>query len=361
MKVGIITFHQAINYGAVLQTYALCKALEKLGVQAEIINYRSQKLESDYKLVQTSDGVRAMLRTLFTAPLFPQKQRTFQSFEKQYLPVSAPAYTTAQLQKLASTYDYVITGSDQVWNWQITQQDMRYLLDFVAPEKRISYAASFGRAELPEALRGQYQELLSNYAALSVREVQGQKILRELLGCEAEVTLDPTLLLKQEDWQNLLQHRDEKKYIVIYNVRMAPKLIDMAKKLQRETGLEIINLNPRARAVYGNRVGYCADPADFVYYLLQAEYVLTTSFHGTIFAINCNKRFLVELDNAKDGGVNSRIESILKILGLEQRVVRDYRLEELYAPIDFTNANARLAVERARSRAFLERALMQHE
>ena len=114
MKIGILTFQQAINYGAVLQLYALQKIIQKLGADPEVINYISPKLKNDYKIIRRNDGLRNLLASIFCAKAFCERKRKFKVFEKKYLNLTAKLYSKRDLTKICNEHDYVITGSDQV-------------------------------------------------------------------------------------------------------------------------------------------------------------------------------------------------------------------------------------------------------
>lgn len=359
MKIGILTFQQAINYGAVLQLYALQKIIQKLGTDPEVINYISPKLENDYKIIRRNDGLRNLLASIFCAKAFCERKRRFKVFEKKYLNLTNELYSKRDLSRICNKYDYLITGSDQVWNYTITDADSTYMLDFVEESnKKISYAASFGVAQIPDKLKVWYKNLLQDFKAISVREKQGQAIINSLCNKEVSVVLDPTFLLTKEDWTKLnIGDTKNKKYILVYCLRRSNLLNEFAEKLKAKTGFEIIVLNPRIRNIYDKSSAYSSGPEEFIRLFMNAEYVLTNSFHGTAFSINFNKNFLVDLDINSTVNTNSRLLNILSLLGLEDRIIDNIDIEKMYQDIDYSKVNTILDEERRKSINYLKMSL----
>ena len=359
MKVGILTFQQAINYGAVLQLYALQKTVQKLGIDSEVINYISPKLENDYKIIKYNTGLKNLLANIFCAKALYERKRRFKIFEKKYLNLTDELYYKEDLTRICNEYDYVITGSDQVWNYAITDTDSTYMLNFVEDSnKKISYAASFGVAQIPDELKVWYKNLLQDFKAISVREKHGQKILKEICNRDITVTLDPTLLLDKYEWGNFCYNFKERtKYILVYSLRNSNLLNSMAKNLKIETGYDVIVLNPRVRYMYTKDSRAIVGPEEFVNLFFNAEYVLTDSFHGTAFSINFNKKFLCELNTDKNN-VNSRLESLFDLLNLKNRTIDSLqKLDKIYDNIDYNNINNILNNERRKSLNYLKMSL----
>ncbi len=359
MKIGILTFQKAINYGAVLQLYALQKIVRKLGVDTEVINYISPKLKNDYKIIRRNDGLKNLLASIFCAKAFYERKRRFKVFEKKYFNLTDELYSKGDLSRICNEYDYLITGSDQVWNYTITNTDSTYMLDFVEDSnKKISYAASFGVAQIPDKLKVWYKNLLQDFKAISVREKQGQAIIKSLCNKEVSVVLDPTFLLTKKDWTKLnISDTKNKKYILVYCLRRSNLLNEFAEKLKAKTGFEIIVLNPRIRNIYDKSSAYSSGPKEFIGLFMNAEYVLTNSFHGTAFSINFNKKFLVDLDINSAISTNSRLLNILSLLGLEDRIIDNIDIEKMYQDIDYSKVNTILDEERRKSINYLKMSL----
>lgn len=199
---------------------------------------------------------------------------------------------------------------------------------------------------------------MQDFKAISVREKQGQAIIKSLCNKEVPVVLDPTFLLTKEEWKKLNTcDTKNKKYILVYCLRRSDLLNKMAEKLKIKTGFEIIVLNPRIRNIYDKFSAYNVGPEDFIRLFMNAEYILTNSFHGTAFSINFNKKFLVDLDINSAVSTNSRLLNILSLFGLEDRIVENIDIEKMYRDIDYRKVNKILDEERIKSINYLKKSL----
>ncbi|MEG1442385.1 MAG: polysaccharide pyruvyl transferase family protein, partial [Oscillospiraceae bacterium] len=170
------------------------------------------------------------------------KHRKFVRFSKKNISLTQAINTPDKIEKF---YDLFVCGSDQVWNYKITNFDKTYFLDFVKDnKKKASYAASFGLSEIPNEYILEYSHLLKSFSHLSVRENEGAKIISDLTGTNCETVLDPTLLLSADKWLTLTKEKTEKKpYILIYLMSKSEKLIDFAYKLSIKTGMKVIYIS----------------------------------------------------------------------------------------------------------------------
>ena len=210
MRTGLITFHFAHHYGAQLQALATMRAIQSLGHDCEIIDYRLPHTTRTNQLFKKSGGVRGMASDAHTAlhyGAFQRRFRRFEAFVAEEMALSPRRYTAfEQLRADPPAYDVYVAGSDQIWNpyiFQDKQFDPPFLLGFVREGRRIAYAPSLGVPELPEDKAEELRRFLTPFSALSVREKRGQVLLREAAGRDARVVLDPTLLLTGEDWGEL--------------------------------------------------------------------------------------------------------------------------------------------------------------
>lgn len=366
MKVGTITYHRAVNYGAVLQTFALQKVLDKFEVNNEVVDYRADYIEWIYKpfCMRDRKNIKDFFKIIKGAPIKNKKRNQFFKFIKNNIRVSQKAYTKETLDKANDEYDVFIAGSDQVFNLDCSNYDTNYLLDFVNDKnKKTSYAASFGFDEMPKEDVKEYKRLLSGFNSISVREAQGVKIVKKAINKEAVEVLDPTLLISGNEWREIVGEtkEDSKGYILIYALLPSQTLIEFANKLQEKTGLEIVfvkdSLTKEGHNVLSKNVKYLKDvePFEFVKLISEAEYVITNSFHGTAFSINFNKKFFTEL-LAPETKVNSRLENILDMLDLRNRQVvslDSLTLEE----IDYGRVNKILDERREMSLDYLKNIL----
>ena len=220
IKIGIITFHCAYNYGAVLQTFALQSKLEMLGQEVEIINFRPNIIIDGYKESVISGGKRAKLYKIIKNKQFKQAQsirkkryESFDLFVSEFLNLSCKTYlTTDELENEILNYNIYICGSDQIWNTELNGNENAYYLSFAKSDlKKISYAPSFGVEKIPKEEFQKVRVLLSEFTALSAREEQGVKILKEHLQLDATHVLDPTLLITAEQWKSLASKNNKYK------------------------------------------------------------------------------------------------------------------------------------------------------
>ncbi len=361
MKIGIITFHRAINYGAVLQTYALQNFLSNKQYDAEIIDYRCDYMENFYKTIGLKDKtLKQSIRSLMNFFPSSKKKKKFRAFLKNRVNVSKKIYDKSNIGEANQVYDKFITGSDQVFNFACSNFDKNYFLEFVTDaSKKYSYAASFGRKDIPSNFQKDYKKLLSDFQDLSIRETAGQKIVEELLGRDTELSVDPVFLLKTEEWEKIAQKPKEQKYILIYKLNSSDLIFDFARKLSEKTGDQIIALNfdivdkLKTRDIKGVST---ASVEEFLGFFKYADYVVTNSFHGTAFSILFHKQFYVEALQ-KDFKPNDRVESLLNITNLGNCQIKS--LDDCVLNIDrkFDYADKELRKEQRKVCEYLERIL----
>lgn len=364
MKIGIITFHQALNYGAVLQTYALQQTIKNKGVDCEIIDYCCDQIAFCYDPVglKKCKGKKDVLRCFPYYMRMNGRRKKFAPFIQKFLKLSVP-YDKETIGDIEKAYDAIITGSDQVFNDKCTNFDNTYFLDFITDsKKKNSYAASFGFQEVPEELVTSYKALLQDFNRISVREQEGINIVHKLIQKEAKRHVDPTLLLSGEEWKKLVSGRKPKgKYIFVYTVQGPVHAIDYAKKLRDKTGYPIYYLhgtiqlrNIRHEKDDINHL-YTSAPDEFVELIEGAEYVITNSFHGTVFSILFQKKFMVELETTWT--FNHRSKELLELLGLESHVMKEINLDSIEVDSDWNYISDYLAQEKKKANEYLEEIL----
>ena len=216
-RIGILTFHTAINYGAVLQAYALQKYLNEQGYDCEVIDYQCKKINDNYKILKIkSKNLKKIIISFLKAPLLFLQRKKFKKFVINNIRLSNQKYYPYNITSSNKYYDCFITGSDQVWNLSLTNNDMSYFLDF-ATKKRISYAASNGTEEISEKDFKKVSNYLQKFSAISVREKGLQNSLMNKISISIIKVLDPVFLLDVESWNNLLPNFNcKEKYILAY-------------------------------------------------------------------------------------------------------------------------------------------------
>jgi len=367
MKVALISFHNAYNYGAGLQAYALQEAVSAMGAECEYIDYINKRRADGYKVSSrvrkaiAKKDIKGIVKNLCGAPFIWARGRKFDRFYRQYLHKTGEVYRTCEeARALDDRYDRFIVGSDQVWNEEHNGRDAAFFLGFVGDKaKKISYSSSFGMAEIPEELKDWYAGLLSDIDCLSTREVHGVNLIRELTGRNAHLVLDPVFLLPTERWTEFLRpEAPSGKYTFYYmNAQFNPADFSLVTGWEDHRKYILsASVSPKDFVKKGQKVTFAMSPAEFLQRIHDAELVVTTSFHCLAFAILFHKRFVAVLSG--DEGRDERLTNLLQITGLEDRVFsRTMTLADVNAPIDYDEVEKRLEVYRRYSRDYLKAAV----
>ena len=354
LKIGILTFHNAHNYGGVLQAYALQSFINKnfSNVTAEIINYKSKKIEYQYSFKRL---LRKPHLIPIKAPILAIRKFYFNKFIKNNIAISKKIYNRNNIGKSINEYQGYIVGSDQVWNYILTDGDLTYLLDFVKTKNKFSYAASFGLNTIPEIYRNDYKRLLSEFALISVRENSGIELLKNNFGIsDSFVNVDPTLLLTKEEWISLISKKNkykDKKYVLIYTIHPSKHIVKRAKQYAKTNNLDIIYLGT-LKPIKGVKFIPVAEVEDFLNLFLNAHTIFTNSFHGTVFSIIFHKKMQIELPY-KDGR-NSRIENLIKICNLKSQVISE-ETDTINNQINWQYVDNQISIERNKSHDYIKR------
>lgn len=319
-KCGIMTFNQAINYGAVFQMLALQKTIERLGVECEIINYQSDFMNNLYRKRTLTDwfNLKTLYHTLFSNSYIRYNLTGFEDFICKNIKMSSKTYSAFELKDANDIYDIFISGSDQVFNVYCSNYDYNYMLGFVDDDsKKFSYAASLGLNSIPNELRQKYIEILSGFQKISIREKTGAIVLNELLGVNCQVNLDPTLLLSKNEWSSFSVSKENgKPYILVYVLSEDKALFDFARNLAKMNNCDLYYINDRLFEPFGMKRKRNVDPDEWLSLFENAMAIVTNSFHGVAFSIIFSKRFFPFLLN-KNTRVNSRISDLLSLTSLD--------------------------------------------
>lgn len=359
-KVGIVTINDFKNYGNRLQNFALTKLLENEGIQ--VVNGISVFTKDDW-INRTENTIKRFIKRIVPYSRVKDKiyyelkaseglpalrEQRFLAFSNRYTTIEETIICSSHKQAYASLNDkgvnYVITGSDQVWNPYFGANEYEFLT-FAPKEKRLSFAASIGVDSIPEGARWYFKKNLKNMKYISVREERAAEIVKELTGRTADVTLDPTLLLDKSDWEHIVKKPElgiENEYICTYFLGEVPEAVQVFAK---EKGLPVYALNSLDSPEL-----YTLDPSEFLYMIQNASYVLTDSFHAVAFSIKFNKEFFV-FDRKQDGGSSmfSRIETITKRFALENRIQSRDRIIEQEPISNWNEIENELVAEKKRS------------
>ena len=356
-KIGILTFQNAVNFGAILQTYALNKVINKSNICCETIDYNSKKIKNAYKIIKIG-SVNLFVNSIIGLKDNIIKKAKFKSFLKKNVKMSLKKYNEKNISLSNDDYSVFITGSDQVWNLDLSE-DKNYYLDFVDENRNLlnSYAASFGNINMIERNKEYINCILKKYNYITVREKTAQEKLDEILKIKSTLVLDPTFLLDKEDWNRVIKNkRKTKKYILLYILHEEDAYI-IANRIHELTGLKIIVLNQsykkRIKAKYIRNAG----PDEFLNYIKNSEYVITDSFHGTALSIIFRKNLKVVLKN-KNKHLNDRLVSILKLFDLNKCIVNTSSSnKELILKTDYTDSEKLIEKEILKSKEVLNKML----
>ena len=350
MDVGIVTIQDSNNYGNRLQNYAVQEVIRALGHNAITIKNDDAFNSNGRILSGMVWKLECLLIPKMKKKINKQRKRNFCKFnqniqynKKYYFPCFR-----------YDEYDYYITGSDQVWNpdYRLSDIDM---LRFARPEKRISFAASFGTGVIPEEFADVIKNEIGSYKAISVREYSGQKILESHTGREdIRIVVDPTMMLTAEQWGNIAQKPTVLKsdrFVLCYFLGGIPE--DEQHELTSfadQMGWELVDVLDERSPFHE------CGPAEFLYLEKHAELIFTDSFHACVFALLFDRSFVVFERNTKDEtSMNTRIDTLVRKFMLEDRRYSvQYQLED-YISHDYTEAYKQLERERYEAYNFLKR------
>lgn len=369
--IGIVTVYTVPNYGTKLQAYAMQNIMSKYD-KAELIGFVS-KTDTRPSAVfgKLYLKVHRKRNIHVTRPDIEQtkiREKAIASFDKYYN-FGKTIKGTTNLRKEAHKYRAIVCGSDQLWAPINVIADYYTLTAFPKDMIRFSYAASFGVSEIPTKLKKKYTVFLKRLSKISVREESGAQIVQELTGYNAQVVLDPTLMVERREWEALCKTKKESgsgNYIFCYFLGKQMKHREFVNELAKLTGKQIITIPHfkewnEADQNFGDIQLYNVDPVDFLNYIKNADIVCTDSFHGTVFSLifNCKVAVFERFNKASRESTNSRIYSLLKQLNLESQLITEETSVEgfLQNEIPYNTVEKRLQSLRADSFAYLDAVL----
>lgn len=359
--IGIITFQNALNAGAVLQAYALQTVLTQLGHRVEFINYNSTKKLSWRNYIAKSPI--AMFRKWHN--IYYRRKYIRQGNFNKVLNLSSIVYFSYQdLLDKAIDYDVYIVGSDQIWNFYTSLSPV-YMLDFVpANKKKIAYAASMGQCNMDKSLYLAFKNKLLNFDAISLREGNGVDFVNTLLAGEKRAfqTLDPTFLIDTKLYNGIIEKQASKgKYICSYVLSILDSEdLSIINYIKHYLELNIINIrNPDTCVWIRHTKNKIVNPYQWLSYIKNSEFVICSSFHAVVFSILFHKPFVALVPFAyKNKGGNMRINTILKDLNLLHRIIYHYDKNKLTdimkETIDWDNIDKKIKYLRNLSIEFLK-------
>lgn len=331
MKIGTLTFHAAHNNGAMLQSLALQTILKRrYKVDTEIIDFSNEEQRDMYSPFQKSSNVRRFIKNCILLMNYRKCNRQFvmyHSFKDKYLDVSKKKYySIEELEQVSFDYDAVIVGSDQIWNTKCRDADDAYYLPFKIKNK-YSYAVSFAGTNPFLISKEKYIKYIKDFNKVSVREKNGQKWIKENINMDVPICLDPTMLLSQEEWDNLIDNKNpiiDTKYIFYYCFSIDNETQKFLKKTSKKYNMPVYFMDPKEWTLKccwrnGIKLVNVYGPDVYLNLVKHASLFITTSFHGIAFAIIYKKQFWYIDSGKNDLTKDDRAVSFLSRMGLMDR------------------------------------------
>lgn len=380
MKIGIVTFYQECNYGAFLQALGTYTYLKKLGHNPEFINYNPHKDVSLLLKLGLHDGTffNKIHRRYNIYVKYHLKKYTgiylqgFADCRKKYFTESKHVTSEDELEKLSHQYHAIIVGSDQVWNTRKSgPETLYYFLNFFhgvksgGKTRKISYAACFGQTEQSEKLMPAVKSSLLDFDAISVRNNVSQNVAKSCLGEAPIIVCDPTILLGDYSFaqSSYVRTHHLAPYCLVYclDERQKAKHEKAIELLRRETGKQIVTITSSHHTAWtlenADENLMDVSPEDWLDLFAHADFVYTDSFHGAIFSLLGQKKFLVTTTNNERA---SRLQDLCKRYGIENRLrytfedIKDMNLDE---QPNYEKINELMNEHRTQSLEFLTKAL----
>ena len=353
-KIGICTFHYAVNPGSVLQAYALCKTISSFDpdLDVRIVNYIT---------------TRYWKWMMAFSPRLPFVQNVYQWFKitsfRRYLRFwncigGLGKRLDDKSVKDLDGYDVIVAGSDQIWNLELTNHNYNYFIPFCKDAIKIAYAASIGTKDFLEGDKETVAHYLQDFRYLSVREPEAQRAIERLIGRKPELAIDPSLLLRRSDYEKMAwKPREKKDYVFMHIVFNNSEIIPYARRFAEQKGLLLVECHGHIEKKYkDDKILRRPDPRKWLGYLLNAKYVFTDSFHGCAFCINFHKQFYVRI-STHNVGMSSRIYHILDRYGLSDRLFGNEDAMFALPEIDFSKSDSLLQRDRDHSMEYLKHSL----
>jgi hypothetical protein len=359
VKVGILTFHFADNYGAVLQAMSLQDFIVSQGFECSVINYLPMYVKHNARIILT-DTFRHFVISIINLPSKVLKRYKFRHFRDVFLNCTKNVYGSYdQLKDGVNDYDVVIFGSDQIWNPNLTGGlDKAYFGEWDSSnrQKKIAYAASIGVSNFTDFQIQRIQDLSKNLNRIGIREPEVESVIHR----NAQVVCDPVLLNDKDYWNSIIpdKKKNKKPYILVYSLSGYPELYELARIIRSKTCLDVFEIRAGykiSKKVNREKVFKALGPDSFVSMIKNAEYVITDSFHGTAFSLIFGRNFFV-IPNKTKGG---RMIHLLEKVGLNDLIITNQDINDSIdlTPYNTTAVEERLKEFRSISRSFLDNAL----
>lgn len=379
-KVGILTLYEGnYNYGGTLQAYALCKTINNLGYDCSVISYIGDKnpiypsLKEQMKQYSKKEALKKIIekvRSKYTPrnfkKIYLERKKLIDNFKNDYIP-HTELYDDKKVKENYGNFDAYVSGSDQVWNPNCAR--FGFLQMFPKNNlRKISYAASISRNNLSENELKIMIPSIQDFDYIGVREKTAKKLLESKINKSIEITLDPTLLLEKEKWNSLTNNVEfeHNNYVLCYFFSDSRKYRRIIYDFCKKNNLKLIYI-PYAKQEYNNfdnkGAGYAVknvSPQEFLLLFKNAKYIFTDSFHGAVFSLIFEKKFLIfERSKNTKVSMNSRLYDLLNMVNLNDRMIKidDEIQSKIVEEIDYNKIKTVLEEKQKESINFLKNAL----
>lgn len=386
-KIGIVSCYFHPNYGSALQAYATQRILDQWKIPCEHIQIAGVKrkitarkilfcLKHFYSPQIWRGTVLRMISRMLRKKIDKEfrdnlsvRQKCFQQFQENYFRLSEQAPSDKNLPIYVNNYSHILLGSDQLWLPANIEADY-YTLNWVPKEiPKIAYAASFGVEKLPHGQKKKVKNFANRFDKISVREKSGKKILQEWAGLDVSVVCDPTILFTGQQWMEIQQKKPiiSEPYILCYFLGNNTEDREFAVRMKQKTKLPLVALlhldeYVKTDNTYADYTPYAVGPAELLNLIYHASYVITDSFHGSVFSLLYHKLFFTSPRVRKEGMMctNTRIDSLFSMVGVDNRwIMGDEDVQEcLNRKIDYTYVDKRMETARKQGHNFLRDALL---
>lgn len=361
-KCGIVTFHSSHNYGSVLQAYAMVKVMQKMGLDAELIDFRHPRTTDMYEWKLWSpykSWIWNLGKFIFRGLLgFGKKhEQVFSDFIENVLKKSA---RVKDRKDIPDIYDVLICGSDQIWNPDASgENDPIYYLDFGTTSCKFSYAASSGSRRFGDSDPTRFEQYLSNMKSIGVREQFMQDYIKEKFELSSVVNPDPTFLLDAKEWTQIEKPYKglPEKYLLIYTIERVKETVEFAHAVARRLKLPTVQIcnDKGLRALLHKGVDYSlmdVAPQQFLWLFHHASFIVTNTFHGNMFSVIFRKNFVHYAICSND----SRITTLHKAIGLDSNVMfyPNNHIDDIRFKIDFSKTEDKISAYAAKGIKYIQ-------
>lgn len=364
-KIGILTFHNSYNCGSMLESYAIEEYIKKYKRNIEIINFSNNGQRQLYSVFYRNSSLKNILKNILIYPArnkIKNNNQMYENFKNKYFNLSKEYSDISELSD--DDYSVIVAGSDQIWNITIEDSDDAYFLPWVCNARKVAYAPSFGAKDIMKNTDNpeKYRKMINDFDALSIREYNGKMWIKNLCNKDVDVLLDPTLLLEKKDYEKIEDKNinEKDKYIFFYSPAFNREICKFVKKISKKYKLKVITWSTKSYYIkniksFGFELVNEESPSIYLSLIKNAELVITTSYHGTIFSTIYKKKFIV----VKNGGMygdDDRVKTLLNQICMEDRLL-SFQFDENYdylKPVNYDEYDSKIKVLKEKSFKFID-------